>query len=162
MRPSRRARTAALLVMSLIAIISIYREGGILKRLRATPLSPVTILSAHVVVKLVFTRQERDGIGDGFKIIQQADHCSRKFFLQVGNTDAPRIIRKLNNVIDNRTSGGQTNHIWRRCTDTLKVMASGSLSRRKIDALQRLLVREPGGALIGERKSRIRATDIAD
>ncbi len=42
-------------VTSLVAIISIYRDGGILKRLRATPLSPVTILSAHVVVKLVFT-----------------------------------------------------------------------------------------------------------
>jgi ABC-2 type transport system permease protein len=40
---------------SLIAIISIYREGGILKRLRATPLSPVTILGAHVVLKLAFT-----------------------------------------------------------------------------------------------------------
>jgi len=42
-------------VQSLVAIISIYREGGILKRLRATPLSPVTILGSHVVVKLVFT-----------------------------------------------------------------------------------------------------------
>src|SRR6202162_5341501 len=42
-------------VQSLVAIISIYREGGILKRLRATPLSPVTILGAHVVVKLLFT-----------------------------------------------------------------------------------------------------------
>jgi ABC-2 type transport system permease protein len=42
-------------VQSLIAIISIYREGGILKRLRATPLSPVTIMGAQVVVKLVFT-----------------------------------------------------------------------------------------------------------
>ena len=42
-------------VLSLVAIISIYREGGILKRLRATPLSPVTILSAHVFVKLVVT-----------------------------------------------------------------------------------------------------------
>ena len=42
-------------VQSLIAIISIYREGGILKRLRATPLSPVTILGAHVVLKLAFT-----------------------------------------------------------------------------------------------------------
>lgn len=42
-------------VVSLVAIISIYREGGILKRLRATPLSPVTILGAHVFVKLVFT-----------------------------------------------------------------------------------------------------------
>ena len=42
-------------VASLVVIISIYREGGILKRLRATPLSPVTILSAHVFVKLVFT-----------------------------------------------------------------------------------------------------------
>lgn len=42
-------------VTSLVAIIAIYREGGILKRLRATPLSPVTILSAQVVVKLVFT-----------------------------------------------------------------------------------------------------------
>src|SRR5450756_1277182 len=31
-------------VQSLVAIISIYREGGILKRLRATPLSPVTII----------------------------------------------------------------------------------------------------------------------
>jgi ABC-2 type transport system permease protein len=41
-------------VQSLVAIIAIYREGGILKRLRATPLSPVTILSAQVVVKLAF------------------------------------------------------------------------------------------------------------
>ena len=42
-------------VISLVTIISIYREGGILKRLRATPLTPVTILGAHVVVKLAFT-----------------------------------------------------------------------------------------------------------
>jgi len=42
-------------VMSLVTIMSIYREGGILKRLRATPLSPLTILGAHVVVKLAFT-----------------------------------------------------------------------------------------------------------
>src|SRR5712671_292882 len=42
-------------VQSLVTIIAIYREGGILKRLRATPLSPVTILGAHVVVKLAFT-----------------------------------------------------------------------------------------------------------
>ncbi len=42
-------------VSSLVAIISIYREGGILKRLRATPLRPVTILGAHVAVKLIFT-----------------------------------------------------------------------------------------------------------
>jgi len=42
-------------VTSLVTIISIYREGGILKRLRATPLTPVTILGAHVLVKLVFT-----------------------------------------------------------------------------------------------------------
>jgi ABC-2 type transport system permease protein len=42
-------------VLSLVAIMAIYREGGILKRLRATPLSPVTILGAHVVVKLAFT-----------------------------------------------------------------------------------------------------------
>ena len=42
-------------VLSLVTIISIYREGGILKRLRATPLRPHTILSAHVLVKLLFT-----------------------------------------------------------------------------------------------------------
>jgi len=42
-------------VTSLVAIVSIYREGGILKRLRATPLQPLTILTAHVVVKLLFT-----------------------------------------------------------------------------------------------------------
>jgi ABC-2 type transport system permease protein len=42
-------------VLSLITIISIYREGGILKRLRATPLRPYTILTAHVIVKLVLT-----------------------------------------------------------------------------------------------------------
>lgn len=42
-------------VLSLITIISIYREGGILKRLRATPLRPQTILTAHVMVKLLFT-----------------------------------------------------------------------------------------------------------
>lgn len=42
-------------VASLVTVISIYRESGILKRLRATPLSPIVILSAHVIVKLVFT-----------------------------------------------------------------------------------------------------------
>lgn len=42
-------------ILSLITIILIYREGGILKRLRATPLRPVTILTAHVLVKLLFT-----------------------------------------------------------------------------------------------------------
>ena len=42
-------------VLSLVTIISIYREGGILKRLRATPLRPYTILTAHVTVKLMLT-----------------------------------------------------------------------------------------------------------
>jgi ABC-2 type transport system permease protein len=42
-------------VLSLVTIISIYREGGILKRLRATPLRPYTILTAHVIVKLILT-----------------------------------------------------------------------------------------------------------
>lgn len=42
-------------VLSLATIVSIYREGGILKRLRATPLRPTTILTAHVLVKLLLT-----------------------------------------------------------------------------------------------------------
>ena len=42
-------------VLSLVTIVSIYREGGILKRLRATPLRPHTILGAHVLAKLVLT-----------------------------------------------------------------------------------------------------------
>jgi ABC-2 type transport system permease protein len=42
-------------VQSLVAIFSIYREVGILKRLRSTPLSPVTIMGAQVAVKLAFT-----------------------------------------------------------------------------------------------------------
>ena len=42
-------------VLSLVTIVAIYREGGILKRLRATPLRPYTILSAHVIVKLLLT-----------------------------------------------------------------------------------------------------------
>ena len=42
-------------VLSLVTIIAIYREGGILKRLRATPLRSVTILTAHVLVKLLLT-----------------------------------------------------------------------------------------------------------
>ncbi len=42
-------------VLSLVTIISIYREGGIFKRLRATPLRPQTILTAQVVVKLLLT-----------------------------------------------------------------------------------------------------------
>jgi ABC-2 type transport system permease protein len=41
--------------LSLVAILAIYREGGILKRLRATPLRPHTILTAHVMVKLLTT-----------------------------------------------------------------------------------------------------------
>src|SRR6266511_2133929 len=46
---------AASAVLSLVTIIAIYREGGILKRLRATPLRPHTILTAHVLVKLLLT-----------------------------------------------------------------------------------------------------------
>jgi len=46
---------AASAVLSLVTIIAIYREGGILKRLRATPLRAHTILTAHVLVKLLFT-----------------------------------------------------------------------------------------------------------
>ncbi len=42
-------------VLSLVTIVSIYREGGILKRLRATPLRPQTILTAHVLAKLLLT-----------------------------------------------------------------------------------------------------------
>ena len=42
-------------VTSLVTIISIYREGGILKRLRATPVRPQTILIAHVIVKLLLS-----------------------------------------------------------------------------------------------------------
>jgi ABC-2 type transport system permease protein len=42
-------------VLSLVTIIAIYREGGILKRLRATPLRATTILLAHVLVKLLLT-----------------------------------------------------------------------------------------------------------
>jgi ABC-2 type transport system permease protein len=42
-------------VLSLVTIIAIYREGGILKRLRATPLRSHTILTAHVLAKLLFT-----------------------------------------------------------------------------------------------------------
>ncbi len=47
--------TALSAVLSLVTIIAIYREGGILKRLRATPLRSHTILTAHVIVKLLFT-----------------------------------------------------------------------------------------------------------
>jgi ABC-2 type transport system permease protein len=42
-------------VLSLVTIIAIYRDSGILKRLRATPLRPHTILLAHVMVKLLLT-----------------------------------------------------------------------------------------------------------
>lgn len=42
-------------VLSLVTVIAIYRESGILKRLRATPLRPVTILATQVLVKLIFT-----------------------------------------------------------------------------------------------------------
>src|SRR4026207_1951951 len=42
-------------VVSLVAIMSIYRESGILKRLSTTPLRPSTILTAHVLVKLFLT-----------------------------------------------------------------------------------------------------------
>jgi ABC-2 type transport system permease protein len=45
----------ASVVLSLVTIMAIYREGGILKRLRATPLRPHTILAAHLIVKLIFT-----------------------------------------------------------------------------------------------------------
>jgi ABC-2 type transport system permease protein len=42
-------------VVSLVTIVAIYRESGVLKRLRATPLRPHVILGAHVLVKLLLT-----------------------------------------------------------------------------------------------------------
>ena len=51
-------------VLSLVTIIAIYREGGILKRLRATPLLPHTILGAQVIVKLLPHRSDADARGD--------------------------------------------------------------------------------------------------
>jgi ABC-2 type transport system permease protein len=42
-------------VVSLVTIMALYRESGILKRLRATPLHPATIFAAHVAVKLLLT-----------------------------------------------------------------------------------------------------------
>lgn len=42
-------------VLSLMTIVAVYREGGILRRLRATPLRPHTIVLAHVLVKVVLT-----------------------------------------------------------------------------------------------------------
>ena len=52
-------------MLSLVTIISIYREGGILKRLRATPLRPQTILTAHVLVKLLLTGAHAGADGAG-------------------------------------------------------------------------------------------------
>jgi ABC-2 type transport system permease protein len=40
---------------AVLSLVAIYREGGILKRLRATPLRPWTILTSHVLVKLSLT-----------------------------------------------------------------------------------------------------------
>ena len=54
-RCSWRCLIALNAVLSLVTIIAIYREGGILKRLRATPLRSHTILTAHVLAKLLFT-----------------------------------------------------------------------------------------------------------
>ena len=56
-------------VLSLVTIISIYREGGILKRLRATPLRPQTIITAHVLVKLSLTVASLEGNRVGVAII---------------------------------------------------------------------------------------------
>lgn len=42
-------------IISLVIIMAVYREGGILKRLRATPLRPYTILTAHFLSRLALT-----------------------------------------------------------------------------------------------------------
>ena len=70
-------------ISSLVTIISIYREGGILKRLRATPLSPGVILSAHVLVARgrdchAIRARLDDMVGDQFGIshtTMQVDHA---------------------------------------------------------------------------------------
>ena len=68
-------------VLSLVTIISIYREGGILKRLRATPLRPQTILSAHVLVKLLLTAVDAAADGAGRQALLSGERwtcrCSR-------------------------------------------------------------------------------------
>ena len=68
-------------VLSLVAIIAIYREGGILRRLRATPLRSHTILTAHVLVKLLLT------------VVTLAAMllAGRRYDLATANTDASTI-----------------------------------------------------------------------
>ncbi len=61
-------------VLSLVAIISIYREGGILKRLRATPLRPITIVTAHVLVKLLLTSTSLTAHGAGRAAVLSGRH----------------------------------------------------------------------------------------
>ena len=61
-------------VLSLVTIISIYREGGILKRLRATPLRPHTILTAHVLVKLSAHRGHARADGAGRQALLPGRH----------------------------------------------------------------------------------------
>ena len=57
-------------VLSLMTIIAIYREGGILKRLRATPLHSTTILTAHVVVKLLMSAATSPACADHVSPVQ--------------------------------------------------------------------------------------------
>ena len=60
-------------VLSLVTIVSIYREGGILKRLRATPLRPQAILSAHVLVKLMLSARDASADGAGRQALLPGD-----------------------------------------------------------------------------------------
>ena len=67
-------------VLSLVTIISIYREGGILKRLRATPLRPQTILTAHVLVKLALTALTMALTGAGGQALLPGQRCTFPVF----------------------------------------------------------------------------------
>ncbi|MFN8570806.1 MAG: ABC transporter permease [Gemmatimonadaceae bacterium] len=77
-------------VLSLVTIISIYREGGILKRLRATPLRPHTILTAHVLAKLLMT-----GITIGLMILAGRRYYPVNVNVPVGSFALAMLITSL-------------------------------------------------------------------
>ncbi len=68
-------------VLSLVTIISIYREGGILKRLRATPLRPQTILTAHVHRQAATHRRHARPDGPRRQALLPGRRCTRPVLL---------------------------------------------------------------------------------
>lgn len=110
----------------------------------------------------IFFAQAGDGIGDGFKVIQQFDGPGIKAVAQFMGIQAPVIVREAHSSIDDGSRGGKANDvgIWR--VRLGQVLPDCTVRRVEVATGQGDFPGETWSVGIGNGESGIGAADVAN